>query len=385
MDCLVVGCGLSGSVAARYLAEKRNWKILVVEKRNHIGGNMYDYRDANGILVHKYGPHTFHTNDKRLYDYISQYESWTEFHLKCGAVMRGKYTPTPFNFRTIDQFYEAEKAAAIKAAIAKWYGPVTQAPVTEMLQHDEPLIREYAEFLFRNDYQLYTAKQWGISPDQIDPSVLKRVPVEFSYREGYFTDRYQVMPVNGYVRFFDSLLKHPSIEVRLNTDALESLKADPESGRLFWNGSRITCPVIYTGAIDELFRQQFGKLPYRSLRFEWKTLRTDSFQDAPVVAYPEAEGYTRITEYKKLPVQDVKGITTIAVEYPLAYQKELRQEAYYPIPGGENQTCYERYRHIAEKIPNLHLCGRLADYKYYNMDQVLSCTLRLMDEIAGKY
>lgn len=300
MDALVIGCGLSGCVAARYLAEQGK-RVQIWERRAHIGGNMYDYTDEHGFLVQQYGPHTFHTKKKELYDYMCRFEQWQSYRLTCGAVWGGRYTPTPFNFTTIDVFYPPERAVTLKNKLARAFAGRETATVVEVLEHPDPDIRGYAEFLFQNDYAPYTAKQWGVSPQDIDPSVLKRVPLRFSYDEGYFDDPYQVMPVHSFTCFFQNLLKHPNIEVVLNVEALEHLSVC--DGQIFLDGAACDRPVIYTGALDELFDCAYGRLPYRSLRFEWRYEETVSFQNAPVVAYPQEAGYTRITEYKKLPVQ----------------------------------------------------------------------------------
>ena len=373
MDALIIGCGLTGAVIARQLAE-RGKKVQIWERRKHIGGNMYDYVDAHGFLVQKYGPHTFHTQKKELYDYMRRFEAWQDYKLTCGAVWDGKYTPTPFNFTTIDVFYPPERAAALKSKLTKAFSGRETATVVEVLEHPDPDIRSYAEFLFQNDYAPYTAKQWGISPKDIDSSVLKRVPLRFSYNEGYFDDPYQMMPIHSFTRFFQNLLNHPNIEVSLNVEALERLSV--REGRLFLDGAAYACPVIYSGALDELFGCVYGRLPYRSLRFEWRYEEIVSFQEAPVVAYPQETGYTRITEYKKLPVQNRPG-SSYALEYPLPYHDGKKQEPYYPVLTEQSQRQYEKYRALARKIPNLFPCGRLGDFKYYNMDQALACALEL--------
>ncbi len=374
-DALVVGCGLSGAVVARYLAEQKNKKVLILERRVHIGGNMYDYVNSAGILVHQYGPHTFHTTKKELYDYICQYADWEEYKLTCGAVIDGKYTPTPFNFKTIDDFYEPEKATLLKTAIKRAYPNQTTATVLELLNNSNDLIREYAAFLFEKDYSLYTAKQWGISTSEIDPSVLKRVPIRFNYDIGYFEDKYQVMPRKTYTLFFENLLKCDNIKVELNVDALSKLQLIEESRKIYFDGELFEGIVVYTGAIDELFAYKYGTLPYRSLRFEWKTENKDSYQDAPVVAYPQAKDYTRITEYKKLPVQQVKNVTSYAIEYSIPYSAGMKAEPYYPVLTEESIKKYEVYAMEAQKFENLYLSGRLADFKYYNMDQALERAL----------
>lgn len=373
MDYLVVGAGLCGGVIARELAE-RGKKVTLWERRDHIGGNMYDYVDEHGFLVQKYGPHTFHTNEKKLYDYMCRFEQWQDYKLTCGAVWEGKYTPTPFNFTTIDTFYPAEKAELLKEKLSATFKGRETATVVEVLSHTDEDIRGYAEYLFANDYAPYTAKQWGISPTEIDPSVLKRVPLRFSYDEGYFGDDYQVMPRHSFTHFFENLLHHPNITVQLGVDALERLRI--RDGKLILDGEVCRIPVVYTGALDELFDREYGRLPYRSLRFEWRYTDKSSVQEAPVVAYPQEPGFTRITEYKKLPPQEGRG-SSYALEYPLPYDGTDSAEPYYPVLTEESQKQYAQYRDAAEKIPNLILCGRLADFKYYNMDQAVERALHV--------
>ena len=377
MDYLVIGCGLSGAVVARHLAE-RGRQVTIWECRDHIGGNMYDYVDEHGFLVQKYGPHTFHTKKKELYDYMCRFGRWQDYKLTCGAAWGGKYTPTPFNFTTIDTFYPAEKAELLKEKLKKAFSGRDTATVVEVLAHPDEDIRGYAEFLFQNDYAPYTAKQWGVSPSEIDPSVLKRVPLRFSYEEGYFDDPYQVMPEQSFTHFFQNLLDHPNIHIELGVEALDHIQI--RNDRIFLDGVPLEIPVVYTGALDELFGGIYGRLPYRSLRFEWKYEDKESLQDAPVVAYPQEAGYTRITEYKKLPVQTGTG-TSYALEYPLTYQEGTQQEPYYPVLTEQSQQQYEQYRRAAEAVPNLICCGRLADFKYYNMDQALEQALNVCENI----
>lgn len=367
VDVLVIGCGLSGAVVARHMAEKGK-HVLIWERRDHIGGNMYDYVDEHGFLVQKYGPHTFHTKKKELYDYMCRFEKWKTYYLTCGAVWGGKYTPTPFNFTTIDTFYPEEEAKTLKAKLSETFQGQETETVVKVLENPDKDIRGFAQFLFENDYAPYTAKQWGVDPSQIDPSVLKRVPIRFSYKEGYFDDPYQVMPAHSFTTFFENLLDHPNIRVELNVEALTHLKIQGEE--LLLDGEKLTIPVVYTGALDELFGGVYGQLPYRSLRFDWKYSEQDSFQNAPVVAYPQEPGFTRITEYKKLPIQNLPG-TSYAVETSLPYTEGEKAEPYYPVLTEESQRCYAKYKAQADKIPNLVYCGRLADFKYYNMDQAL--------------
>lgn len=371
---VIAGSGLSGSVYARQMAEKGH-KVLVLERRNHIGGNVYDEKDSNGILIHKYGPHIFHTNSDEVYQFINRFAEWEPFKLKCEVEMLGKSTPSPFNFKTIDQFYSAENAALLKDTLkAKYPGRVT-VTIVELLNDDNEIIREYANFLFENDYSLYTAKQWGIKPSEIDISVLKRVPVRLDYESMYFTDKYECMPKQGYTSFVEKLLNHENIDVELGVDALEKIIL--LNGQIQYDALDVTedCKFVYTGPIDRLFGYCYGELPYRSLRFEYKSEEKDSFQNAPVVAYPQVPDFTRITEYKKLPVQHVKGKTSYAVEYPLSYKAGSGSEPYYPIPTEQSTELYAKYKELSRLYEGLILCGRLAEYKYYNMDQAILSVL----------
>ena len=371
---LVIGCGIVGSVIARYLAEEKNLEVTIWERRNHVGGNIYDYIDEHGIRVHQYGPHIFHTNNEEIFEYIKKYGEWEEFKLICGAVIDGKCSPTAFNYKTIDLFYSKDEAKALKEHIKNTFGNRKSATVVELLDCDDDLIRKYAQFLFDKDYSLYTAKQWGVSPNEIDKSVLKRVPIRFSYDEAYFEDKYQVMPKHGYTKFVENILRHPKIKVELGMDALKHIKI-VENDKIYVDGKNVNYPVIYTGAVDELFAFSKGKLPYRSLRFEWHYEETDSFQEMPVVAYPQADKFTRITEYKKLPIQKNIG-TSYAIEYPLSYEtNDVKMEPYYPVLTDNSNILYKKYADAAQNIENLFLCGRLAEFKYYDMDDAIANAL----------
>ncbi len=367
---IIAGSGLSGSVYARQMAEKGH-RVLVLERRNHIGGNVYDEKNSNGILIHKYGPHIFHTNSDEVYQFITRFAEWVPFKLKCEVEMLGKSTPSPFNFKTIDQFYPSEKAALLKDTLKAKHPRRETVTIVELLNDENELIKEYANFLFENDYSLYTAKQWGIKPSEIDISVLKRVPVRLDYESMYFTDKYECMPKEGYTSFVESLLCHENIDVRLNIDALEIISL--EDGIIQFGDLDVTedSMFVYTGPIDRLFGYCYGELPYRSLRFDYKSEAKDSFQNAPVVAYPQVPDFTRITEYKKLPVQETFGKTSYAVEYPLSYKAGSESEPYYPIPTEQSADLYAKYKEISQKYQDLILCGRLAEYKYYNMDQAI--------------
>jgi UDP-galactopyranose mutase len=376
-DYIIVGAGLAGGILARNLAENNNKKVLIVERRNHIAGNTYDFNDEHGVKVQKYGPHVLHTIVDEVYEYIIQFCEPINYRTKCEAVIDNISTSSPFNFKTIDQFYVEEEAEELKQKLLQYYDNRPSVTVVEMLESSDDNIRGFAEFLFEKDYKLYTAKQWNLKPEEIDPSVLKRVPIVLSYGDTYFYDKYEFMPKDGFVSMYEKIVNHPNITIKLGINALEHIELYEEEQVIKYDGDAIN--LIYTGAIDELFNYKFGILPYRSLHFDFKSLNTDSFQNVAIVAYPQVEGFTRITEYVKMPNQECNGWTNVAYEYPVQYDKnaEIGYEPYYPVLTEESQKLYEQYKSYSESFKNLILCGRLADFKYYNMDQVILRTLEL--------
>jgi len=376
MKYYIVGSGIVGAVLAAELANKGH-EVQVLERRSHAGGNVYDYDDAHGIHVHHYGPHIFHTNDDEVYRYVSDNCELKDFNLVCGSVMDGKCVPTSFDFSSVDIFFP-EEAEEIKAHIKAEFGDRASATVLEMLDSQDSYVRRFADFLYEKDYKPYTAKQWGMDPEKVDRQIFKRVPILFSYGSKYFSDKYQAMPVKGYMEFIENLLKTPGIELRLNEEARDRFSI--RDHQVMDGGKPLDGVLIFTGALDELFGCKHGKLPYRSLCFVWKHEDIDSFQDMPVVAYPQAEGFTRITEYKKLPVQEVRG-TTYAVEYPLPYKQGEAMEPYYPVLTEESQELFRKYYDEAKQVRGLAFAGRLAEFKYYNMDQAIRRALDLAREL----
>lgn len=379
----IVGCGITGAIIARELAEK-GFTVDIYEKRSHIGGNLFDFHDEHGILVHKYGPHTFHTNNPDIVQYIEKYEKWIPYRLLCGAVIDDKFTPTPFNFSTIDQFFSSSKADLIKSSLKKTFPGRTSVTVLEVLESENLAVKEYGEFLFKKDYSLYTAKQWGVSPFDIDPSVLRRVPLKLSYEIGYFDDKYQLMPENSFTVFVKNILNHKNIKVHLNTEALKLFKISADGDKILFQDDPYNYPLFYTGPIDELFCHCDGRLPYRSLRFEWFHSTSSSIQPVAVVAYPQAKEFTRIVEFTKLPYQNSDG-STYEVEYPLQYDPKGSQEPYYPVLTAESQNIYQKYCERAAKINNLFCCGRLGSFKYFNIDQAIFEALSTSSSFLKKY
>ena len=380
-DALIIGCGLTGAVIARHLAEEGR-RVLILERRNHIGGNMYDRVDEHGLLVQVYGPHIFKTNKKNLYDYIHRFEDWNESKVRLSVVVNGKCLPLPFNFKTIDEFYSHEDAAKLKRKLKAAFPGQKSATILELLDHSDPDIKGYADFLFENDYSLYTAKMWGIPPETIDKSVLRRVPVRFSYDEGYFDTEYEALPVHSFTRFFENLLAHENITVKLGVDALNHLQA--EGSRIFFDGDPLTIPVVYTGALDELFGNVFGSLPYRSLSFEWEYSDDEAYPYTDsIVSFPQEHAYTRSTEYKSMLCQKSDGYI-YAFEYPSDYVQGGGHDPYYPVLTEQSMKIYAQYRELAGKIPNLIVCGRLGDFKYYYMEQALERAIEISHQLQGE-
>lgn len=376
-DIIIIGTGYAGAVSARILAEKGK-KILIIEERNHIGGNAFDETDEHGILIHTYGPHIFHTKDKEVYDFLGRFTEWIPYHHKVVGNVYGKYIPIPFNLNSIRMVYEKEKAEDIIEKLISEYGKETAIPILRLRENKDEAIRELADYVYENVFVKYTGKQWGLKPDEIDPAVTARVPVILTERDGYFTDEYQAMPKEGYTALFKKMLAHPDIDIRLNTSAKDILKL--ENGKILFECAEFEGKVIFTGMTDELFDRCFGSLPYRSLKFDFSYHNTDSYQPEAVVNYTVDEDFTRITEFKKMTGQKVKG-TTIMKEYSLKFVPDTELIPYYAILNDENKALYNKYAGLATEYKNLYLLGRLAEYQYYNMDAITKKALELCERI----
>lgn len=381
-DCIVVGAGIAGAVVARKLAEEANKKVLVIERRNHIGGNCYDEADEYGILIHVYGPHIFHTGMEEVNEYLSRFTDWYSFGHEVVAKVGEDLIPVPFNLNTLHMVYDKEKADRLEEKLKAIYGEGSRVPIMKLRENEDEDIREIAQYVYENVFLKYTMKQWGQTPEEISPEVTGRVPVLISYDNRYFQDKYQAVPKYGFTPMFEKMLDHENIEVRLDVDCKEVLTF--EGDKIFFEGEEFKGDVVYTGALDELFDCRFGRLPYRSLDFKFEHLNQDSFQGHSVVNYTVSEDFTRITEFKYLTGQTDADGTTIVREYPFAYTGAEGEIPYYAILNSENEALYEKYKALTSGMEKFHLLGRLAEYKYYNIDAMTKKALEMADAIMKK-
>lgn len=370
-DWIIAGAGMTGATAARTLAEKGK-KILVIEKRTQIGGNAFDCKDDAGVLVHRYGPHIFHTNDEEVWEFLSRFTSWRKYKHKVLADVDGEYMPVPFNLNSMVIAFGFRKAEQMRKTLAERYGEGSNVTILELRESEDALLRELADFVYENIFKTYTVKQWGVKPEDIDPAVTARVPVRISKENGYFTDRFQGMPEQGYTAMFANMLDHPSITVELNTDVRDVLTFS--DGKIAYKGEPFDGKVLYTGALDELFEKKYGSLPYRSLDFRFETLQKEYAQLCGTVNYTVDRDYTRITEFKHLTGQKC-SVTTVMKEYSKPCGET--DIPYYPIANDDSKTLYAKYKAEADKYPALYLAGRLAEFRYYNMDAAAASALAL--------
>ena len=385
-DALIVGAGYAGAVCARCLAEGGK-QVLVLERRSHVGGNAYDCLDEAGVLIHQYGPHIFHTNDHRVFAWLSRFTQWRDYQHRVvadipdGAGGRMRY-PVPFNLTSLETAFGPQEGKRLGDKLIAAYGAEKKVTILELRQNPDPEIAALADYVYEHVFVHYTMKQWGQKPEDIDPNTTARVPVFLSRDDRYFQDACQGMPLEGYTPMFRNMLDHPNITLVLGADALDRLDVSGET--LTVDGAPFAGQVIYTGQADELFRFQYGPLPYRTLDFRFETLERDDFQGYGTVNYTVDQDYTRITEFKHLTGQRIPGKTTIVKEYSRAYGGILGEIPYYAIINPENNALYARYKALADRFPNLHLLGRLAEYKYYNMDAIAGRALDLAESILRK-
>jgi UDP-galactopyranose mutase len=359
-DWLIVGAGFAGSVLAERLANERGERVLVVDRRNHIGGNAYDcYNDA-GLLFHQYGPHIFHTNSTNIADYLSKFTEWRPYEHRVLADVDGQLVPIPINLDTVNKLYDLDLGPDDLEA---WFAARAE-PVAEIRTSEDVVVAKVGRELYEKFFRGYTRKQWGVDPSELDKSVTARVPTRTNRDDRYFGDTFQAMPKHGYTRMFQNMLSSPNIDVMTQTEYRDIVDVIPHRR------------TIFTGPIDEFFDYRFGRLPYRSLRFEHVTLEQEQFQPVAVVNFPQTEDFTRVTEYKHLTGQ-VHPQTSLTYEFPSA-----EGDPYYPIPRAENQDLFKKYEQLALATPDVWFVGRLATYRYYNMDQVVGQALATFRRIA---
>lgn len=364
---LVVGCGLSGAVLAERLASVYGEEVLLIDRRGHIGGNIYDYKDeSTGITVHQYGPHVFHTNSQEVWDYLSQFTQWHRFMYRVKAVIDGKEVNIPFNLDSLYKVFPHTLAEKLEIKLLDLFGFNRKVPILELRKSQDKDLEFLAQYIYQKVFLGYTIKQWGVKPEELDSSVSGRVPVFISRDDRYFQDKYQAIPASGYTAMVANILNHPLIQVKLNTD-FNTVKNQIQYERLF-----------FSGAIDEYFEYAFGPLPYRSLDIVFQTYNREYLQSGPQINFPENYDYTRSVEYKYY-LDEKADKTIVSYEYPCAFEIG-KNERYYPIPTDKNQKLYNRYLAKASELKNVYFIGRLGDYKYYNMDQAVSRALNLLKQ-----
>jgi UDP-galactopyranose mutase len=354
-DYLIVGAGFAGSVLAERLAVGSDKKVLICDRRPHIGGNAYDHYNEAGILIHKYGPHIFHTNSREVFDYLSRFTEWRSYQHRVRASVDGQIVPIPINLDTINTLYGLTLSSF---EVEEFFRKVAE-PREQIRTSEDVVVGKVGRELYEKFFRNYTRKQWGLDPSELDASVTSRVPTRTNRDDRYFTDAYQAMPLHGFTRMFEKMLDHQNIKILLNCDYREVENDIPFR------------EMIYTGPVDTFFDYCYGKLPYRSLEFKHETHDKPVYQTAPVVNYPNEQLYTRITEFKYLTGQE-HAKTSIVYEFPKA-----QGDAYYPIPRKENAELYAKYKALADATQGVHFVGRLATYKYYNMDQIVAQSLTL--------
>ncbi len=383
-DAIVVGAGYAGATCARRLAEACGFKVAVIERRPHIAGNAYDYEDAAGILVHKYGPHIYHTFDDRVHQFLSRFTEWTNYQHKVLANIHGTLMPVPFNHASLKLAFGDEKGERLYQKLVSTFGENKKVPIMDLREKNDPELSEVADYVYENVFLHYTMKQWGKTPDQIDKSITGRVPVFVGDDDRYFPQApHQGMPVEGYTKLFERMLDHDLIDVFLGVDVRDIMGVTATD--VLVRDRPYGGEVIYTGPLDELFDLDMGALPYRTLDMVFETLDEDQFQPVGTVNYTTSEDYTRITEFKNMTGQVVPGKTTIMKEYSKAYEPGSGQTPYYAILEDENQALYQRYRSRVDGLLNFHPAGRLAEYRYYDMDAVVASALELSDEIISQH
>lgn len=366
---LIVGCGFSGATLANKIATELNEEVVIIDAKNHIGGNCYDYYDRNGICIHQYGTHIFHTNLKNVWDYVSRFTKWNPYMHTVKGLIDGQLVPIPFNLNAIHQVFPKSIADKLEQKLIDRFGFNVKVPILQLRGTGDKDLEFLADYIYEKIFLHYTLKQWGMKPEDLDPAVTGRVPVYISRDDRYFQDKYQGIPLQGYSKVIEKMLAHPKIQVKLNTQ-FEEIRDKVSYDRLF-----------YTGPIDEFFGYELGELPYRSLKFDFVEFDKPYFQSGACINYPNNYDFTRIGEYKYF-LDDKSDKTVVSFEYPQSF-KRGENERYYPIVKDENGELYAKYLEKAKALPNVYFLGRLGDYKYYDMDKAIARALELFERIKN--
>jgi UDP-galactopyranose mutase len=381
-DIIIVGAGLSGLVLAERFSSVLQKRVLVLEKRDHIGGNCFDYRDGNGILVHKYGPHLFHTSNQAVWEYLSKFTRWHQYEHKVLSSVDDKLVPLPFNLNTLYDLYDLREAEEIEGLLLNKYGYGARVSILQLRRESQPLLKELAEFIFNKFFVNYTTKQWGCRVEDISDEVIERVPVVLSRDDRYFDDIYQGIPTNGYTAMFKALASSPLITVKYGVDALTRLRL--QGNKVLFDGRKFPGLIFFTGQIDSLFDYSDGELEYRSLQFVFEEHNKPSFQPVATVNYPNDYDFTRITEFKNI-LPAATSRTTIVKEFPQDYDRfdDMKNIPYYPVFTHKNKELFELYNRKLSNISNIVPVGRLAQYRYFDMDDAVANALLTFDQFRS--
>lgn len=382
-DIIIVGCGFSGVVMANLLA-KENKKILVIDKRNHIAGNMYDYVDNNGLLIHKYGPHILMLNDESVFKYLSYFTEWIDVKTELETYIDSKFIPLPINFNSIIALYGKKRGNYIINELLLHYEENTSINILDLLNSDSTIIHDFALDIFNKVFVGYNQKMWGLNPEQLDKDVIGRSPIKLSYQNKKANTKYEVVPKNGYTEMFKKMISNKNITLKLKTNAADIIKIQGE--RILFENSVFNGKMIYTGPIDELFNFKYGKLPYRAIYFKKDIKPVESFYNTMAVTFPQNFKKTRTSEMKKITCQENKKLTALVSEYPGDYSLDSKKfnNPSYPILNKKSNVMIKKYREEVTKIPHLYMTGRLSEFKYFNMEETILSAFRLYEKIKGE-
>lgn len=385
-DLVIVGTGFCGSVIAN-LAAADGKKVLMLEKRPHIAGNMYDYVDENGLLVQKYGPHVFHTNNEEVARYLLGLDEWRDFEFTYAVEIDGEILRAPFGFVTIDRLFDPDEARDLKDRLLRSYPDQDGVMILDLMENEDPSIARFGQLFYEKNYLPYALKQWQLPPEELSTEIIGRMPVRLSDIEPYFQDAFQMLPQDGFTVLFEKMLDSPNIDVHVGVDALDHLSLDEEGQAILLDGTPLEIPLVYTGPLENLLLGRSGVLPYRSLRIDFERFDEPSFHEYASVTYPATHDYLRSTDYGKFNEGGHEKGTTVTFEYPTPYDvsSEFGSEPYYPILTDESVRANEELQAMATHYPMLVPCGRLADFHYYNMDKAIERAFEVYDALKDTY